>query len=189
MTLTLGEDVAHDQDAAQPPAAAKRHCMSPQLPGWVTPPTPISGWVTPPTPMGYTPESSEDQQSDADAEEIKNRLQQKQLGIDLHDARKDSSKQPILTPSLLPSWPQRPKVRCAKQVTLQPTMLLSTKGGSLDVLLNNLTNPVHPRTDKGALALEKLAQDTKLTARRPNMEISVAKAASMMDATSKSCSK
>ena len=103
MTLTLGEDVGHDQDAAQPPAAAKRHCMSPQLPGWVTPPTPISGWVTPPTPMGYTPESSEDQQSDADAEEIKNRLQQKQLGIDLHDARKDSSKQPILTPSLLPS--------------------------------------------------------------------------------------
>ena len=72
---------------------------------------------------------------------------------------------------------------------LQPTMLLSTKGASLDVLLNNLTNPVHPRTDKGALALEKLAQDTKLTARRPNMEISVAKAASMMDATSKSCSK
>ncbi len=189
MTLTLGEDVAHDQDAAQPPAAAKRHCMSPQLPGWVTPPTPISGWVTPPTPMGYTPESSEDQQSDADAEEIKNRLQQKQLGIDLHDARKDSSKQPILTPSLLPSWPQRPKVRCAKQVMLQPTMLLSTKGASLDVLLNNLANPVHPRTDKGALALEKLAQDTKLTARRPNMEISVAKAASMMDATSKSCSK
>ncbi|CAO1598667.1 hypothetical protein XANCAGTX0491_002426 [Xanthoria calcicola] len=111
---------------------------------------------------------------------------------------------------------------------LQPTMLLSTKGASLDVLLNNLAKPVHPRTDKGALALEKLARDTKgalaleklardtkgalaleklardtkgalaleklardtkLAARRPNMEISVAKAASMMDATSKSCSK
>lgn len=151
--------------------------------------------------MGYTPEPSEDQQSDADAEEIKNRLQQKQLGIDLHDARKDSSKQPILIPSLLQSWSQRLKLRCAKQVMLQPTMLLSTKGASLDVLLNNLAKPVHPRTDKGALALEKLAQDTKgalaleklardtkLAARRPNMEVSVVKAASTMDATSKSCS-
>ncbi|KAI4102116.1 MAG: hypothetical protein LQ339_004790 [Xanthoria mediterranea] len=62
-------------------------------------------------------------------------------------------------------------------------MLLSTKGASLDVLLNNLAKPVHPPTDKGALALEKLARDTKLAARCPNMEISVAKAASMMDAT------
>ncbi|KAI4218365.1 MAG: hypothetical protein LQ349_008741, partial [Xanthoria aureola] len=37
--------------------------------------------------------------------------------------------------------------------------------------------------DKDALALEKLARDTKLAARRPNMEISVPKAASMMKAT------
>ncbi|KAI4105725.1 MAG: hypothetical protein LQ339_003287 [Xanthoria mediterranea] len=39
--------------------------------------------------------------------------------------------------------------------------------------------------DKGDLALEKLARDTKLAARRPNMEISVPKAASMVKALKK----
>ena len=60
MATALGEDVARDQDVAQPPAVVKRHCIAPQR----------SGWVTPPTPMGYTPEPSEDQQSDADPEEV-----------------------------------------------------------------------------------------------------------------------